>query len=110
MGVGGQRLVPAALPPEKTRYPLYERLGEPHGRSGRMRKISSLPGFDRRTVQPRSFFLPRDLGPQRRCVQKLISGRYFVYSTLFMVSLNGFWDKQDKAELQLLCIHLPPCS
>ena len=28
-GVGGQRQAPAALPPEKTRYPLYRRLGEP---------------------------------------------------------------------------------
>jgi hypothetical protein len=35
-----------------TRYPLYRRLGEPHGRSGRVRKISPQPGFDPRTVQP----------------------------------------------------------
>jgi len=34
------------LPPEKTRYPLYRRLGGPQGRSGQVRKISSLPGFD----------------------------------------------------------------
>jgi hypothetical protein len=27
MGVGGQRLAQAALPPGKTRYPLYRRLG-----------------------------------------------------------------------------------
>ena len=33
-GVGGQRQAPAALPPEKTRYPLYRRLGGPQGRSG----------------------------------------------------------------------------
>ena len=48
MGVGGQRLAPAALPPEKTRYPLYMRLGEPLGRSGQVRQISPLP----RTAQP----------------------------------------------------------
>ena len=52
MGVGGQRQTPAALPPEKTRYPLYSRLGGPQGRSGRVRKISPPPGFDPRTVQP----------------------------------------------------------
>ena len=52
MGVGGQHHTPAALPPEKTRYPLYRRLGWPQGRSGRVRKISPPPGFDRRTVQP----------------------------------------------------------
>jgi hypothetical protein len=52
MRVGGQRHAPAALPQGKTRYPLYRRLGEPQGRSGRLRKISSPPGFDPRTVQP----------------------------------------------------------
>ena len=52
MSVGGQHHAPAALPPGKTRYPLYRRLGGPHGRSGRVRKISSLPGFDPRTDQP----------------------------------------------------------
>jgi hypothetical protein len=40
------------LPPGKTRYPLYRRLGEPQGRSGQVRKISPPPGFDPRTVQP----------------------------------------------------------
>ena len=52
MGVGGQRRTPAALPQEKTRHPLYRRLGGPQGRSERVRKISPPPGFDPRTVQP----------------------------------------------------------
>jgi hypothetical protein len=52
MRVGGQRHAPAALPPEKTRYPLCRSLGGPQGRSGRVRKISPSPGFDPRTVQP----------------------------------------------------------
>ena len=52
MGVGGQRHTPAVLPPRKTRYPLYRRLGEPQGRSGGVRKISPPPGFDPRTVHP----------------------------------------------------------
>ena len=51
MGVGGQHHVPAALPPRKTRYPLYRRLGGPQGRSGRVRKMSPPPGFDPWTVQ-----------------------------------------------------------
>jgi hypothetical protein len=50
--VGGHCHTPAALPPGKTRYPLYRRLGRPQGRSGRMRKISPPPGCDPRTVQP----------------------------------------------------------
>ena len=52
IGVGGQRHAPAALPPGKSRYSLYRRLGGPQGRSGRMRKISPPPGFDPRTIQP----------------------------------------------------------
>ena len=32
-------------------YPLYRRLGWPHGRSGWVRKISPAPGLDLRTVQ-----------------------------------------------------------
>ena len=52
MGVDGQHHAPTALPPGKTRYLLYRRLGRPQGRSGRVRKISPPPGFDPRTVQP----------------------------------------------------------
>ena len=52
MGVGGQRHAPAALPAEKTCYPLYRRLDGPQGRSGQVRKISPPPGFYPRTVQP----------------------------------------------------------
>jgi len=40
-GVDGQRHASAALPPGKTRYPLYRRLGGPESPSGQMRKISS---------------------------------------------------------------------
>jgi hypothetical protein len=50
--VGDQRHAPAALPPGKTRYPLYRRLGGPKGQSGRVRKISHSPEFDPSTVQP----------------------------------------------------------
>ena len=53
MGVGGQRHTQAALPPEKTRYPLCRRLGEPPG--GEWTGAENLPhppGFDPRTVQP----------------------------------------------------------
>jgi hypothetical protein len=39
MEVGGQRHYPAALPSGKTQYPLYRRLAEPQGQSGRVRKI-----------------------------------------------------------------------
>jgi hypothetical protein len=40
------------LPPEKTRYQLYRRLGGPQDRSGQVRKISPPPGSDPRPAQP----------------------------------------------------------
>jgi len=45
-GVGGERHVPAALPPGKrSSTPLYRRLGGPQGLSGRVRKISPPTGI-----------------------------------------------------------------
>ena len=41
--MGGHRHGPAVLPPGKTRYPLYRRLGLSQGRSGRVRKVSAPP-------------------------------------------------------------------
>jgi hypothetical protein len=48
----GQRHASSALPPGKTRYPLYRRLGRPQGRSGQVRKVFPPSKFDPRTVQP----------------------------------------------------------
>ena len=42
----------ALLPGKETRYSSYRRVGRPQDRSGRVRKISPLPGFDPLTVQP----------------------------------------------------------
>jgi hypothetical protein len=53
MGVASQRQAPAALPPGNRPDSFYiGGLGGPQGRSGRLRKISSQPGFDPRTDQP----------------------------------------------------------
>ena len=41
-----------SLPPGKTWYPLYRRLGGPQVQSGQVRKISPPPRFDPQTVQP----------------------------------------------------------
>jgi hypothetical protein len=43
--VGGQSHAPAALPPGKTRYPLYRRVGGLQGWSGRVREISPPTGI-----------------------------------------------------------------
>ena len=52
MGVGGQHHTLAALPPVKTRYPLYRRLGGPQERAGRVQIYRPPPGFDPRSVRP----------------------------------------------------------
>ena len=52
MGVVGHCHAPLALTPGMIQYPLYRRLGGPQGRSGRLRNIFPLPGFDPWTVQP----------------------------------------------------------
>jgi hypothetical protein len=52
MKLGGERHAPAAIPPGKTRYLLFRRLGGLQGRSGWVRKISPHGGLDPWTVQP----------------------------------------------------------
>jgi len=52
MRMCGQCHTPATLPPGKTQYPLYRRLGGPQGQSGWVWKISPPTGFNPRTVQP----------------------------------------------------------
>jgi hypothetical protein len=49
--VGGQCPAPTTLPPGKTWYPLYRRLGGPQGQPGQVQKFSPPLGFDPRTVQ-----------------------------------------------------------
>ena len=51
-GEGSSSRPGRSLPPGKTRFPLYRKLGGTQGRSGQLRKISPPPGFDPRTVQP----------------------------------------------------------
>jgi hypothetical protein len=51
MGMGGQRNAWAPLPPGKTLYLLYRRLGGPQSWSGQVWKISPPPGFNPQTVQ-----------------------------------------------------------
>ena len=67
-----------SLPPRKTRYSLYRRLGGTQGRSGQVRKISPPRGFDPRTVQP-------------------VASRYTDYATrsttfhIHMINLCNLW-------------------
>ena len=51
MGAGGQRDAPAASTRGVTRYPLYRRLGRPHGRYEQVIKIFLPSGLDPRNFQ-----------------------------------------------------------
>ena len=64
-GVGGQCQASDTLPPRKTRYPLYRRVGGPQERSGRVRETSPPPGFEPRTVRSQSLHRLRDPGPHQ---------------------------------------------
>jgi len=50
-GEGSASCPGCSLPPGKTRYPLYRRLGGPQDRAGQVRIISPRPEFDPRAVQ-----------------------------------------------------------
>jgi len=52
MRVGGQGRAPSTLTPGMNRYPLFERVGGPGGRSGIVRKFVPPLRFDPQTVQP----------------------------------------------------------
>ena len=58
-GVYGQCHASTALPPGKTRYPLYKSLGRPHVRSGRVRKFSTPAGARSQDCTSRSKSLCR---------------------------------------------------
>ena len=88
MGVGGQRHTPAALPPWKTLYPLHRRLSRPQGRFGQLRKISSPPGFDTRTVQSVASRYTRWATPVLRAVPGAKNKRHWK-SSRFDLVLQG---------------------
>jgi hypothetical protein len=80
-----------SLPPGKTRYPLYKRLGGPQGRSGKVRKMSLQPGFDPRTVQPVAQSLYRLGFPSASCTQLFIplKGEFNLNLRLTTPAANG---------------------
>ena len=88
MGEGGQHHAPATLPPGKTRYPLYRRLGGPQGRSGRVRKISPPPEFDPRTIQPVASHYTDWAIPAADYVAVNINSFFFSLNSLY---IHGYW-------------------
>jgi hypothetical protein len=87
-GEGSVSRLGPSLPPGKTRYPLYRRLGELQGWSGQVRKISPPPGFDPRTVQPvasrYTHYATRPTIVTCRC-------HIFFSSIILLTSSGNFW-------------------
>jgi hypothetical protein len=107
MWMDDQRHAPAALPPIKTRYPLYRRLVGPQVRSGQVRKLSPLSGFDLRTVLPRNETLYRLRYPGARfpgCLHiyrsKVVS---IVKRKIFLTLIEGTPARNNGIRLQLKC-------
>ena len=114
MGVGGQRHGPAALPPGKTRYPFYRRVGGPQGRSGRVRKISPSSGFDPRIASPQRVAiqteLSRPLVVVRSCLFQAVTQLGRLPSSKFahlMAKQHDLW--LNHTSQQILC-HFPSGS
>jgi hypothetical protein len=110
--LGGQRHAPAALPPGKTRCPLYRRLGGTQGRSGHAQKsrphLDSIPG----PPSPQQVAIPTEL-----CRPIFPSG--FQPKELFYIIYNSYFNDGlsnkvsniirrlvDNVKLLLICILL----
>ena len=104
------------LPPGKTRYPLYRRLGGTQGWSGRVRKISPPPGFDPRTVQPvgSSYNDYANRPTITKCTKPKVRGCYCVpiYPLSYLVQINlsvrhlrpsGYFVHRQVRRSNLLC-------
>ena len=76
MGVGGQRHARAALPPGKTLYPLYSRLGGPKDTLDRCGKSHPHRGLSR--------------GEYQRLIKIQVYSNYYSMSTFFAHSTNAF--------------------
>ena len=99
MRVGGQRHAPAALPPGKTRYPLYWRLGGPQGRSGRVRKILPPTGIRSPDRPARSESLYR-----LELLREMHNGALHNVNLImeyFEIKSDGFYRRNCKCEREL---------
>ena len=105
-GEGSESRPGRFLPPGKTRYPFYRRLGGPHGRSGQVRKISLPPGFDSRTVQPAaSHYTNYSTQPKSSSLKLNILSKLRVFKILHTDTLPSL-GKISKAQIYFPIEHL----
>jgi hypothetical protein len=103
--VGGQRHAPAALPPGKTRYPLYRGLGGPQGRSGRVRKISPPTGIRSPDRPARSESLYRLSCPGPNVAPcRLVNSEPTFRKNMFPLSCAGSWRWRQLAFSVPVCL------
>jgi hypothetical protein len=96
MGVGGQCHALAASPPGETWYPLYRRLGVPQGQSGRVQKISLLPGFHTGPSSTSPVAIPTELSWPH---YKLVNGDFMLPQCLEKFLSINFTIKKISVEL-----------
>jgi len=113
MEMGGQRHAVTTLPPSKTPYPLYRRLGSPQGRSERVRKTRKTGTWINRNNtnnMERKIIVP---------VKCLKGGNKTVYISLSLWSVSRGGDKTVYISLSLWsvsrgetkrCTFLCPCE
>jgi hypothetical protein len=88
--VGGRRQARAALPPGKTQYPMFMRLGGPQGRSGRVRKISPSSGIDSRYRPARSVSLYRLSYPGVHLFNSDESEPWKIYIYIYILGIRTY--------------------
>jgi len=71
----------------KTQYPLYRKLGVPHGQYRQLRKISPPPGLHPWTVQPTASHNYNYSTPAHRTAKKVINIMIEVYTGLEVMIL-----------------------
>jgi len=78
-------------PRGKTWYPLYRRLGGPQSRSGRVQKISALPGFDPWTVHPiaKSLYRLSYVSLYTKMLKKNLDGANICITSTELSSMHG---------------------
>ena len=115
--MGVQRHALVALPPGKTRYPLYRKLGGPQGRSGQIWKISAPLGFDSRPVQlvANRYTDGRYLGPKKLLNIKFVFDFFLqlqLLSEIFLIlrrierdviKKNVYWSSRKLPVIRVRC-------
>ena len=94
------------LPPGKTRYPFYRRLGGPQGRSGREENLVPT-GIRSRAVQPVvSHYTDWATQPTKEYVRGLSIDKFRDYAAIFLSALRSVHQNQSSAPVSFMLTQL----